>query len=192
MIMSVTIHCPGQKLFRRPVGAADRTRSHHKFKSSPILCSLRSRQTELTRAKSWTLPAIRDLNICMTEQQNTGTWIVYGVDSRPIPTSAAAWEGFGLMIAERGEMRIGAAEMRRHEVCTVAPAPDNDVIVAAVVVAGSQTLISTLKFAAKEDWPIDHSARAVGTLRADLVGFEGHGRHVQAFSQFDGRRCAQR
>jgi hypothetical protein len=51
-------------------------------------------------------------------------------------------------------------ERRRYEECKIAPAPDNDVIVAAVVVALPDTLISTLKFAAMEDWPIDHNAMA--------------------------------
>jgi hypothetical protein len=59
-------------------------------------------------------------------------------------------EYFGVRTAERGEMRIGAVEMKRYSECSVSPAPDNDVIVAAVAVVRSQTLITTLETVGKE------------------------------------------
>jgi hypothetical protein len=64
---------------------------------------------------------------------------------------AIPWEHFGRLMEERAEMRIGAVEMKRYEECSATPAPDNDVIVAAVLLTWSHTLISTLKTPATAD-----------------------------------------
>jgi hypothetical protein len=65
-------------------------------------------------------------------------------------------------MTDRGEMRVGAVEMKCYDVCSVAPAPDSDLIVAEVVVIWYDTMIATLKVAGKEDWPIAHGAFALG------------------------------
>jgi hypothetical protein len=45
----------------------------------------------------------------------------------------------------------------RYEECSVAPGLDHDVFVVAVLVVWTEALITTLKVAGKEDWPIAHS-----------------------------------
>jgi hypothetical protein len=74
------------------------------------------------------------------------------------------WDHSGELMADRGEPRIRAVEMRRYDKCMVSPAPDNYIIVAAVLVVWSDRLIYRLKAAAKEDLPIGQSAIALGGL----------------------------
>jgi hypothetical protein len=45
-------------------------------------------------------------------------------------------------------------EQKRFEECLVAPWPENDVIIASVLVVSFHILIATLKSAGKRDWPI--------------------------------------
>jgi hypothetical protein len=63
-------------------------------------------------------------------------------------------------VGARGETRVAVVEQKCYEECTAAPAPDADVIVAAVLVVWTDTLITTLKMVRKEDWPVAHSAYA--------------------------------
>jgi hypothetical protein len=46
-------------------------------------------------------------------------------EHQPVP-----WEQFGELLAERGEMDVGAVQLRRFEDSTVPPGPSNDVMVA--------------------------------------------------------------
>jgi hypothetical protein len=61
-------------------------------------------------------------------------------------------EQFRELIAGRGEMEVGAIEQKRYEECSLLPGPTNDVIVAAVIVSWSGTLISVLNEFGRDDW----------------------------------------
>jgi hypothetical protein len=56
-----------------------------------------------------------------------------------------SWEHFMACIEGRGEMMVAVVEQKRHKEGTVAPGPDNDVIVAAVLVVWTDTLITTVE-----------------------------------------------
>jgi hypothetical protein len=75
---------------------------------------------------------------------------------------ARCWEQFRELINERGESRFAAIERKRYEKCSLAP--ENDVVVAAVLVVWSDTRIPTVKVARKDDWPIAHSGVALREL----------------------------
>jgi hypothetical protein len=60
------------------------------------------------------------------------------------------------------EFRI--MEQRRFEECSVAPGPDNDVMVGSALVVWSPSLISVYKSSAYENCPIATSARALDHL----------------------------
>jgi hypothetical protein len=85
------------------------------------------------------------------------------------------------MMSGRGESGIGAIEMKRYEACSVSPAPDSHMIVAAVLVTWTDSLITTVKMAGKEDWPIAHGAFAMGAFfNAILVDW-----HIQILLESD-------
>jgi hypothetical protein len=67
-------------------------------------------------------------------------------------------------IVDQGEMVYTAIEQKRYEECSVVPGPDNDVIVAIVLVISTDTLVTTLKMSGKEDWPQALTAFALGSL----------------------------
>jgi hypothetical protein len=46
-----------------------------------------------------------------------------------------SWEQFKEIIADTGDLKYGDVEHKRYEECTVPPGPDNNVIVAAVLVS---------------------------------------------------------
>jgi hypothetical protein len=81
-----------------------------------------------------------------------------------VEKQAVRWERFKELVSERGQMDVGAVEMRRYGDCTVGPAPDNDVIVVAVPVVWTSSLISGRKLTGMEDWPVGHSAHAIWGL----------------------------
>jgi hypothetical protein len=80
---------------------------------------------------------------------------VLGVEAH----QTVSWEQFKDIIADTGGVKYGVVEQKRYEECTVARDPDNDVIVAAVLVTWTETLIMTLKVARKDDWPIAHTGQ---------------------------------
>jgi hypothetical protein len=51
-----------------------------------------------------------------------------------------------------------AIEQKRYEECSVAPGPDNDVIVGSVLVNWTDTMITTLKMISSGDWPQAYAA----------------------------------
>jgi hypothetical protein len=65
------------------------------------------------------------------------------------------------MTIDLGEMMLEAVEQKLYEECSVAPGPGNDVIVAEVLVIWSESLITVLNVAGKEDWSITHSGFAL-------------------------------
>jgi hypothetical protein len=64
---------------------------------------------------------------------------------------AIPWEHFRDAIEASWEMNFGVIEQRRDEECIVAPEPGSDVIVAEILGVSTDTLISTMKMAGKED-----------------------------------------
>jgi hypothetical protein len=74
------------------------------------------------------------------------------------------WGEFSARIGEHGEMDVGAAEMRFCEDCTVPPKPDNDGVVAVVLVSWTGSMVSVLKKIGMVDWPIRHSSFALDYL----------------------------
>jgi hypothetical protein len=62
---------------------------------------------------------------------------------RPVP-----WMQFKEMIA------YGVVEQKTYGECTGTPHPDKDDIVASVLVIWTESLITTMNVAEKEDWPI--------------------------------------
>jgi hypothetical protein len=66
-------------------------------------------------------------------------------------------------------MKYGVLEQKRYEEGTVAPGPNNHVIVAVVLAIWTETFQTTLKLAEKEDWPIAQRAHASCVLQGYSV-----------------------
>jgi hypothetical protein len=86
---------------------------------------------------------------------------------------AVPCEQFRNLIFESGETRFAAVEQKRYEERSAVPGPGNDVIVAAVLVVWSDTMITTLKGASKGDWQIAHSGVALGNLFKAIPAHSG-------------------
>jgi hypothetical protein len=71
------------------------------------------------------------------------------------------WDDFSARLKDRGEMDVGGVEMRCFEDYTLPPRPDNDVIVAAVLVPCKSSMVSVLKQIGMADWPVGHSTYAL-------------------------------
>jgi hypothetical protein len=59
---------------------------------------------------------------------------------------ALPWDKFRDRIASTGETQFRAVEQQRFEPCSGSPGPNNEVIVGAVLVIRTESMITTLKF----------------------------------------------
>jgi hypothetical protein len=64
---------------------------------------------------------------------------------------AVSWVHFGDYAEEQGGSKFDAIEQKRHEECTVAPGPGNDVIMAAISAMWRETPVTSWKVSGKED-----------------------------------------
>jgi hypothetical protein len=79
---------------------------------------------------------------------------IFGVPGKcPVP-----WERSKENLATNGECVFTVIKQKRYEECSVAPGPNNDVIVGSVLVLWTDTMITALKLATSGDWPQAHAA----------------------------------
>jgi hypothetical protein len=104
-------------------------------------------------APTWTVPRISFHTHEIRSQQVEAPEWMREADKHMLKIENVSVRSWRILV------RIGAVEMRRYEECTASPAPDNDVIVAAVLAVWTDTLISTLKVTAKEDFSGQLSSR---------------------------------
>jgi hypothetical protein len=77
---------------------------------------------------------------------------MFGIpDKCPVP-----WSEFQDAISRTAETSFIAPEQKRYEECLVAPGRGNDVLIGAVLVVWSNSVISVMKHTVCNDWPHAH------------------------------------